>query len=351
MTSRTYVKSFGWLVSMVFCSAPLFGQVDVPHAADAKTPEEMKQVLAQAFAQDTFADLPGPYHLLATFETFTEDGKPDGEGSIEKFFVSPGHTKVIRRFRDRSMTEYRNGGPPSFTDDGYQGSIMSYFVNNFLLNPLPPPAGLARRNIETKTMQLGGPALDCGMYQFFVGPPGSPARPKEVLCVTRDGLELALAQTIVFSVRYKESAPFLGRSIPRYIYAAEGPVVRCRIHVQLVDEQKLEDQALVPPGGALSVEPGPVWRATSAAEDAPLQSPFPSSLRHAPGVRGDVPGEFLVLRSTTGQVMDVQPVYAPNREVQQAAVDALKQWTFSPLIRQGRAVETISTVHLNFAMR
>ncbi|MGI4831207.1 MAG: hypothetical protein ACRYFU_23915, partial [Janthinobacterium lividum] len=219
----------------------------------------MKAILAETFAKNTFAYLPGPYHFYATFETFTRDGKPDGEGSIEKFFAVPGHLKVIRRFREHTSTEYFNGGPPSYTDDGSEGSIMSYFVNDFLLFPLPPPMGTARKDLEASTRQLEDVVLDCASYQFYVNAPTYPANPKEALCVTRPAQDLVLTQTLVFSVRYQNFLPFLDRSIPRDISAYEGSVLRCRIHMQQVDQQALDDQALTPPTNASPVKPGVEW--------------------------------------------------------------------------------------------
>jgi hypothetical protein len=310
----------------------------------------MKAILAETFAKNTFAYLPGPYHFRATFETFTRDGKLDGKGSIEKFFASPGHLKVIRSFRDHTSTEYFNGGPPSYTDDGSEGSIMSYFANNFLLFPLPPPTGTARKDLEASTMQIEGSDLDCGMFQLYVSPPPFPSEPKEALCVSRPDLDLEFTQTLVFSVHYQSFAPFLGRSIPRDITAYEGSVVRCRIHMEQVDQQALDDEALAPPANGSLVKPGPEWRSTTPEEDSPKRLTLASGMAIPQGDHAAAYGEFLVLRSRTGAVIDVQPIYAPKPELAQTAADALKQWIFRPLVRQGEPVETISTVHLAFDM-
>lgn len=288
----------------------------------------MKAILAKTFAKNTFAYLPGPYHFRATFETFTRDGKPDGKGSIEKFFASPGHLKVIRRFRDHTSTEYYNGGLPSYTDDGFDGSIMSYFVNNFLLFPLPPPTGTARKDLETRTMQIEGSDLDCGMFQFYVSPAPFPVEPKEVLCVSHVDSNLVFTQTLVFNVHYQNFAPFLDRSIPRDITAYEGSVMRCRVHVEQIDQQALDDEALAPPANGSLVKPGPEWRSTTHAENSPKRFPLASGMEIPQGDHAAAYGEFLVLRSRAGAVIDVQPIYAPNPKLAQTAADALKQWIF-----------------------
>jgi hypothetical protein len=44
----------------------------------------------------------------------------------------------------------------------------------------------------------------------------------------------------------------------------------------------------------------------------------------------------------------VEVVYAPSPEFAKAAVDAVKQWTYAPIMRRGSAVEAITTVALSF---
>lgn len=314
----------------------------------AKSPDEMKTILADTFKQNTFAYLPGPYHLIATFETFTPEGQPDGEGSIEKFFASPGHLKIITHFRDHTMTAYYSGGKPVYTDDGFDGTIMTYYANDFLLTPLPPPQGTAYRDIETKSLRMQGAVIDCGMFQFFIEPAGMPPSPKEALCVNRDTHDLALRETLHLSVRYRDFVPFLDRSIPRTISASQGPVVRLRIHVKQADQTMPDDTSMVPPSDASPVSPGPNWLATSKDEGTPSHRVSPSYPVDMKNARISGPAAVLVLISRTGNIKDVQPLYAPTPELLQAAVEAAKQWRYAPLIREGRPVETMTEIHMNF---
>jgi TonB family protein len=314
-----------------------------------KSADEMKTLLADVFKQDTFAYLPGPYHLLATFETFTPDGQPDGEGSIEKFFSAPGKLKVITHFRGRTMTIYYVDAKPQYTDDGFDGTIMTYLTNQFLLLPLPPPTGTARRDMETKVMQLQGSTMDCGTYQFFMDRPPFPLPPKEVLCVSRDTKDLVMTQTLHFSVRYKDFAPFLDRSIPHTIVASQGPTVRCRIHVQAVDQVSLDDSALAPPPDASLAEPGPDWISTSDKESTPVRRVNPSYPSDMQAARISGPVTLLILISKTGKVKDVELQSAPSLSLAAAAIDSAKQWTYAPIVRHDKPVETIMTIHFNFA--
>jgi TonB family protein len=315
------------------------------------SPDEMRALLATTFEHNTFAYLPGPYHLLATFETFTAVGQSMGEGSIEKFFAAPGRLKVITRFRGHTMTAWYVDGKWQYSDDGFDGTIMTYLVDDFLLNPIPPPTGTARKDMQTSVRELQGTTMDCGAYQFFVNGPSRPVPPKEVYCVSRDTHDLVLRETQYFGIRYEEFAPFLGRSIPRYIYASQGPVVRCRIHVTQVDQQTLDDVALTPPADASPVSPAPNWISTSAQEDTPVhgvQATWPAKYNgtYAQGVVS-----LRILISRTGTVKDIEVVSAPAPEFAASAMGAVSQWIYAPILRQGRPVETITTVYLTFAIR
>jgi TonB family protein len=51
--------------------------------------------------------------------------------------------------------------------------------------------------------------------------------------------------------------------------------------------------------------------------------------------------------SRDGNVMDVQPVSGPSA-LMQAAVDAVRQWTYRPYLLNGQPVEVNTTVTVNF---
>jgi Gram-negative bacterial TonB protein C-terminal len=247
------------------------------------------------------------------------------------------------------MTAWYVSGKWQYTDDGFNGSIMTYFVNDFLLLPLPPPTGTARGDLQTSSMQWQGSTTDCGMYQFFMEQSGLPVPPKEVLCVSRDTFDLVLRQTLGFSVQYREFAPFEGRSIPRSIVASEGTVVRCRVQVQQVDQQTLDEAALTPPTETSLAQPGPNWISTSNGEGVVTRRITPMYPAKVQPSRAAGYVRLLVLISRNGDVMDAEPLLSPAPELTQAGIEAVKQWAYAPVIRHGEPVERIAEVNLKFA--
>src|SRR6185437_506787 len=104
---ESIVKRSCLLLSVLFFALNCLAQTSDPSPSlVAKTPEEMTQLLGDAFQRNALSALTGSYHLLASFGTFTRDGKPDGEGSIERWATSPQRMKTISRFRGHVMTEY-----------------------------------------------------------------------------------------------------------------------------------------------------------------------------------------------------------------------------------------------------
>ena len=331
-------------------AAPAAEAAPKPAEPAPKPPDVMKGLLAEVYAHNTLAYQPGPYHLLASFETFDASGAPAGSGSIEKFFAAQGRMKVITRFRGHTMTAWHAGERPVYTDDGFDGTIMSYLASDFLLTPLPPPLGIARQDMETSVMQqdgANGKTLDCGMYELFVSPTGMPPAPKETYCVARCTHDLVLRQTQYFSIQYDQFEPVLGRSIPRSIVATQGAVVRCRIHVEKVDEQALDDAAFTPPADASPVSPAPEWVSLNPKERTPLHKVTPA---WPPDVKASAigPVSLRYVISRTGTIKDVEVAYAPSPEFAQAAIAAVKQWTYAPVLRRDKPVEVMTSIVLSF---
>jgi hypothetical protein len=338
-------------VRLIRCCALalLFGMTIQSRTQDRTAPatvssDEEKALLTSAFERNTLAYVPGPYHLLAKFETFSADGQPTGDGTIEKYFAAPGHLKIITRFGGHTMTAYYAGGAPRYTDDGFIGSILQYYANDFLFNPALPPQGIQNRDLKTKVMTLQGRTLDCGSFQFFILPPGFPPAQMETYCVTADTHDLTLRQTERFSIRYSEFVPFLGKSIAQTISASKGSQVRCRIHIEKLDEEKLDEAAMLPPPNASPVDPGPEMWSTVPGQVAIIGgNKLPEHQQDRASHYGSF-NLFHVLVSCEGKTLDIEPQYSTSPELEKTAEDIVKTWVYKPVLRDGKPVELITTV-------
>ena len=333
--------------------------VQVPQietAPDARSADEVKGIIASVYDRNEIVSLKVPYHFLAAFETFKADGQPDGNGSIERWAVPGKGIKTVTRFRDHMMTEYGNDDKTHGTifdttrykDDGFSGSIMSYFVNLSLFYAALPAPSILARNVETTAMSLQGDALDCGMFVLARGPTAYPQPPKDNFCVSRGTGNMILRQTDGISIRFRDFAPFLDKSIPRTISGSKGPQVRFRINIQQLDQATLEDAEMAAPEDASLTSPAPnVW-ATTSEETSPIKTtkvPIPPELKasHASG-----PVVLEVLISQTGAVTDVEPIFASSPALADYAIQLARGYTYKPILRHDKPLEEIAHAWFNF---
>jgi hypothetical protein len=323
-------------------------------APAAKTGDEVKALIGGVYDRNEIDSLTVPYHFLASFKTFKADGQPDGDGSIERW-AEPG-MKTVTRFRDHSATEYRTedttsvSGRPTilYTDDGFDGSIMLYFVHNALFYAAFRPAAIEQRAVEASARALQNDVLDCGMFVMELGPAGYPVPPKENFCVSRDTGNLVMRQTGGVSIRFRDFAPFLDKSIARTISASKGPQARFRIKIEQMDQATLDDAAMTAPADASPTSPEPNIWATQPGETTPAQTtkvPVPAELKasHAAG-----PVVLYVLISHTGKVTDVEPVIAASPALAEYAMQLARGYKYTPILRQGKPLEEIAHAYFNF---
>lgn len=351
------MKRAFWFLLFI-CTLPSLAQVTPPTPPTSPTPptpksaDEFKAAVAAAYDRNEFVSLSAPYHLLATFQTFKADGQPDGDGSIERWAASADRIKTVTRFRDHTATEYRIHGtePDSvrYTDDGFSGSIMQYFVNLAVFHAAVPAQGILNRTVEPHAMALQGDVLDCGMFTFEIGPAAFPQPPKDNFCISRDTGNLVMRQTAGISIRFRDFQPFLDRSIPRMISASKGPQVRFRIKIEQLDQATLDDAAMTPPADASETSPEPNIWATQPGETTPLQTTkvaVPPDLKasHATG-----PVVLYVLISKTGTVTDVEPIIAASPELAAYAMQVARGYMYKPILRHGKPLEEIAHAWFNF---
>jgi hypothetical protein len=244
------------------------------------------------------------------------------------------------------MTEYSDNGWNVYTDDGYVGSIMSYYARGFLDYQALPWFGAETKQLQTTATSIQGELLDCGAFQGWIEPPGYPPMPMENFCISRTTGNLVLKQTERFSVRYEDYASFLNQSIARRITASKGFHVRCRIKIEQLDQAVLGDAEMTPPPDATHASPEPSIRATKTAETTPIargKVPPPPALKksHAEGLV-----EVFILISRTGSVIDEEPLLSPSPDLEDIAMQMLKTWSYNPILRDGKPSEVITLVRL-----
>jgi hypothetical protein len=302
--------------------------------------------LGAAYRTNVLASSTGPYHFVASFQTFDRDGKSKGEGTIERWVASDGRSKTVTHFGGHAVTAFQDHGRNLYTDDGYVGSIMSYYATGFLDYPALQWFGTNRRKLQTTSAAMQGEVLDCGAYQSWIEPQGYPPMPMDDFCVSRATGDIRLRRTQDFTIRYEDYSPFLKQAIARKITASEGTQVRCQIKIDLLDQAVLNEAQLTPPPDASQVSPEPKIWATQGRETTPVSTPriFPPNHLAASHARGVA--EIFVLISRTGSVIDLEPFRSSSADIEKFATQYVKAWRYKPIMRDGKPLEVITLVRL-----
>lgn len=108
------------------------------------------------------------------------------------------------------------------------------------------------------------------------------------------------------------------------------------------------DAALTAPADASDITPAPNQWSTEPGEKTPIHTEnnikLPQTLA---GVKATGPMVLMILISRTGVVSDIEPLVTPSPEIAQYAADVMKQWTYKPIVRDGKPIEDITDVFLN----
>jgi hypothetical protein len=318
--------------------------------------DEVKELIAKTYDRNDFDSLTEAYHFKATYQTFSSDGNISGSGFIERWASADGPMKTVTRFGDHTMTEYaahhvkvyQPPEPLRYTDDGFEGNIMLYFVHGALFYPTLPRMGIINRQITPTVEAVSGDLLDCGSVVLQIGPRQYPPLPNDRFCVSRSAGDLVLRHTDNLSIHYSDFSPFLDKSIARSITGTQGSKVRFQVKIGQLDQATLPAQQFVAPADASPISPHPEMWATTPQETAPAhvdKLPANSALK-ATHAAGQV--VLYVLVSRSGKVTDVEPLFASSPELADYAIQIAHGYSYKPIVKYGQPLQEIAHAYFTF---
>jgi TonB family protein len=98
-----------------------------------------------------------------------------------------------------------------------------------------------------------------------------------------------------------------------------------------------------PAAPAANNAPQSVQNATPPVVVKRVHAAFPKELWSKPGTVG-----VAVLVKEDGKIGEVKVMNSPHPELNQLAIDAVKQWEFQPAHKDGKAVASVISVGVNF---
>jgi len=341
-------------------------------------------------------DLP-PWHLKVTYKIFDDQGQPKDQGIFEEFQASPTKFKVTYTSPNFAQSTYgTDRADRAVFVSGAPGSSQPWpllLLWGAFVSPLPHEKDIPNADFQEQEKETPGGRLSC-LYAMTKATGAADFHPGAMAgyCFDagRTDLRFALVPyakngTLMQRTRLTN---FQGRSLPQDLQISREGKIVLTAHLESIEAAAKFDEAtfnqpagsrlyptmMLPPGGIPGLplvagmeqmgqglnsgtpnQPGGASNSKNIAiasgiaqrnlltQTPPIYPPIAKAAR----VSGTV-----VLQATIGKdgLMESVRVVSGPPLLLQAALDAVRQWTYKPYLLNGEPVEVETTVNVVFAM-
>jgi TonB family protein len=284
-----------------------------------------------------------PWHLKATYELLGDDGKPTDQGTYEEFWVSP--TKFKRIFAGNNLAQTDYGTEKGELRSGAHGDVPGILgaAAQDLVSPFPNVYGIEHTNYVAKLIDNGGLQLNC------ITATGQPNAYRYCLSAAEPLLRILAWPSPPTNVLYNRILRFNGRAVAGDLKVVRDSKVVATLQIQSLEPISAIDESIfTPPPDDVPV-PRIVSIAGGVAAGMLLKKVAPSY----PTVAKDqhVSGTVVLQGSIgkDGRIKDLK-VISGDVLLQQAALDAVRQWEYRPYLLNGDPVEVMTTINVVFTL-
>jgi TonB family protein len=319
-------------------------------------PKDPNQLLVLAQKQNRLSspDIQ-PWHMRISVKQFDPSGSIKAEGQLEEFWGGESKHKIIYTTPDGSVTEYATE-KGMFRSAATQLSFGPLMVaGNVFTNPISQKENLLEELIlKRETRKESGLQLVCVSIKGIRT--GSEKREFTGPTYCFDSTRPALLSTTLPSAGTSENVytrsniqNFHGQYVPQDVELTTSGTRVLQAHLDKIEDVAQADDALFSPppdavltpfAKAISLSP----RVASANLRHATEPDYPATAKAA-GITGTVVVEVKINKE--GSVTDAKAVSGP-KELQQAAMDAVRTWTYKPYLLDGEAIEVRTTVSVVF---
>lgn len=336
--------------------APALFLAAVPQSRAADNTAQLQDQLRKAADLST-PNVAGlkPWHAKLSVQLYDFKGTPAGTGTIEEWWMAPGNEKRVFAFPDYQGTEI------VVTDGTWRSPtlisepmLISLVLDQFI-SPMSAESKTSGFKPLARTLQLGGVTLPCvmlaksnnrvetqpiGFYPSWCTEPG------------KDALRVFVDNGGVAIVRNGISA-FQGKDIPVDLTITASGVTLATARLENISMDGMPSTPFAPDRDMAKALPKPVELKGKKFENQADKRHEPDFSRAAAGtdqskrtingaLQGDV--EVRVWVGEDGQIRDMLLLSYPDPSAAQNVFDAVRQWTFHPLMQEGRAVPFTGTI-------
>jgi TonB family protein len=347
---------FGVALSLAL-TFPCLGQA----AGDAPgLPKDPRELLKAA---EPFYDFSNPslkpWHLKASYQLYDLKGEPTEQGTFEYWWASPQVYRSTWKRASASRTDWHTADGRLLRQES--GGQIGYFERTLfdtVSSPLPQISlvNSGRMELGLKQVPAGAVKMKCvvGSLRLFMNgrleshASGAP----EYFCF--DPVSLAVRMTSINSIvtGYNNVVKTQGLYIAKQVDATRAKQRMFSITVETIDGVSPSDPGLIPTAEASRVD-GTVYQDQAGVDGThgslvhKVQPMYPAAAK-ADREQGEVLLGAEI--GTDGAVRNLEVLAAPSSRLANAAVDAVKQWHYSPYIQDGVPAEVNTIVHVIFSL-
>ena len=362
MRKTTFVNTLYFCVSL-FCFValamicrPAFAQDATPAAAPAKEapavtmPKDAKALMLLAAKTNglTGSDVQ-PWHLKASFTLFDDTGAVTDDGTFEEFWVSTHQFKVVYKSKVLSLTDYGTGsGVLRAGAQNPECDLLDKALREFYA-----PVNLAEMTIKNSKFDLQEPEMSGTKLLCLTlkTPHGEPAQGLVGITYCLD-TDLPIVRTAVQpddlrQFIHEKTIKFQGRYIAGDLDVVNGRNVVLKAHLdQLEPLKSIHAEDFTPPQDA-TIMPNVYILPSSDGRQQLAKHPNP---QYPPIARASHVYGTVVLQAHIGIDGRVSSLYVVSGPaiLQQAALDAVWNWTYKPYDSDGKKSDVITIVEVSF---
>lgn len=289
-----------------------------------------------------------PWHLKIDATFYDAAGKNPYTGTIETWH-SGEDSRTIITAGPATRTTLHSAGKNYYSRSGPDTPEMADELLSSVLSPGPSSADIEHSTLDHHLEPFGNVKLDCIMLSMPI--PHAESTPIGLFptyCLDPGSSTLRASYDFGnFTVVRNRMGTFQGKSVALDVALSKGPV--------LLAEAKISALGTFTPADEFT--PGPELKQVGPEEArvaggviaghilTKVQPIYPVSARQN-HIGGTVVLHAVIGRD--GHIRSLHPISAPDADLTISAIDAVRQWTYSPYLLNGDPVDVDTTITVNY---
>jgi TonB family protein len=296
-----------------------------------------------------------PWHIKASYETFDDQGVPKGKGIYEEFWAGTKEYKTSFTSSGFTQTDYMTDGGLFRSGDPRWPGPAEMQVHRNLVDPLPGEVELSYALLTMREKNFGNTTLRCISLDRPVpvnrNAPPPPASPIYCFEPADPILRFESSYGDVYRTSFDDPISFQGRSIARVIHVMLKNKPFLNLHLETLEAlQPVNESEFAPPPGTMKAPPRKISVSAGVMQSLLLDKvdpAYPDSAKQQ-HVQGTVVLGAKI--GVDGHVQDLRVVSSPSQDLSDAAMLAVRQWTYKPYLLNGEVVEVQTQVNVVFSL-